>query len=225
MGLKDPIGKNIRIQKMKGTISGVVKNFHFASMRKKIEPAVLYYRADDCYKIYIKTTGADAQKAIAAALTSWKQYNNDSPFSYTFLDDSFNQLYKTEQRTGSLFNVFSAIAIFISCLGLFGLATYSAQVKTREIGIRKVLGSSVAGIIRLLTTEFIVLIAISILIAVPVAYYAMDKWLQDYAYRITITAWIFLMAGFGATAIALLTISIQSVKAALANPVKSLRSE
>ncbi|SEP11708.1 ABC transporter permease [Mucilaginibacter sp. OK283] len=225
MGLKDPIGKNIRIQKMKGTISGVVKDFHFASMRKKIEPAVLYYRADDCYKIYIKTTGANAQKAIAAALTSWKQYNNDSPFSYTFLDDSFNQLYKTEQRTGSLFNVFSAIAIFISCLGLFGLATYSAQVKTREIGIRKVLGSSVAGIIRLLTTEFIVLIAISILIAVPVAYYAMDKWLQDYAYRITITAWIFLMAGFGATAIALLTISIQSVKAALANPVKSLRSE
>ncbi|WP_439697751.1 ABC transporter permease [Mucilaginibacter sp. AW1-7] len=225
MGLKDPIGKNIRIQKMKGTISGVVQDFHFASMRKKIEPAVLYYRADDCYKIYIKTTGANAQKAIAAALTSWKQYNNDSPFSYTFLDDSFNQLYKTEQRTGSLFNVFSAIAIFISCLGLFGLATYSAQVKTREIGIRKVLGSSVAGIIRLLTTEFIVLIAISILIAVPVAYYAMDKWLQDYAYRITITAWIFLMAGFGATAIALLTISIQSVKAALANPVKSLRSE
>lgn len=225
MGLKDPIGKNIRIQKMKGTISGVVKDFHFASMRKKIEPAVLYYRTDDCYKIYIKTTGADAQKAIAAVLASWKQYNNDSPFSYTFLDDSFNQLYKTEQRTGSLFNVFSAIAIFISCLGLFGLATYSAQVKTREIGIRKVLGSSVAGIIRLLATEFVVLIIISICIAVPIAYYAMDKWLQDYAYRITITAWIFLMAGFGATAIALLTISIQSVKAALANPVKSLRSE
>lgn len=225
MGIKDPIGKNIRIQKMKGTITGIVKDFHFASMRKKIEPAVLYYRTEDFYKIYIKTTGADAQKAIAASLASWKQCNGDSPFSYTFLDDSFNQLYKTEQRTGSLFNIFSGIAIFISCLGLFGLATYSAQVKTREIGIRKVLGSSVTGIIRLLATEFIVLIVISILIAVPVAYYAMDKWLQDYAYRITLTAWIFLIAGLGATAIALLTISIQSVKAAIANPVKSLRSE
>jgi len=194
-------------------------------MRKKIEPSVLYYRLNDCYKIYIKTTGAQARKAIAAAQNIWRQYNNDTPFEYTFLDDSFNQLYKTEQRTGSLFSVFSAIAIVISCLGLFGLATYSAQVKTREIGIRKVLGSSITGIIRLLATEFIVLIIISIFIAVPVAYFAMDKWLQDFAYKVNITVWVFLLAGCGATFIALATISVQSIKAALANPVKSLRSE
>jgi putative ABC transport system permease protein len=225
MGLKNPIGKSIRIQKTKGTITGVVKNFHYASMRKKIEPAVIYYRPEYCYKIYVKTTGADAQKAIAAVQRSWKQYNNDTPFAYTFLDDSFNQLYKTEQRTGSLFNVFSAIAIIISCLGLFGLATYSAQVKTREIGIRKVLGSSVTGIIRLLATEFVLLIVIAIFIATPVAWYAMDKWLQDYAYKTSISVWVFLIAGGGATFIALATISVQSLKGALANPVKSLRSE
>ncbi|MDN3547889.1 ABC transporter permease [Mucilaginibacter aquaedulcis] len=225
MGLKNPIGKNIRIQKMRGTITGVVKNFHYASMRKKIEPAVIYYRPEDCYKVYIKTTGTDAPKAIAAVQKSWKQYNNDTPFSYTFLDDSFNQLYKTEQRTGALFNVFSVIAIVISCLGLFGLATYSAQVKTREIGIRKVLGSSVTGIIRLLATEFVLLIVIAIFIATPVAWYAMDKWLQDYAYKTSISIWIFLLAGGSATFLALATISVQSLKAALANPVKSLRSE
>ncbi|WP_419788540.1 ABC transporter permease [Mucilaginibacter sp. SP1R1] len=186
---------------------------------------MLTYNPQNSYVIYIKTSGNDAQKAIAAAKRSWKQYNSDVPFTYSFLDESFDKLYKADERTGGLFNVFSAIAIVISCLGLFGLATYSAQVKTREIGIRKVLGASVTGIIRLLATEFILLIIIAIFIAVPVAWYTMDKWLQDYAYKITITAWVFIFAGAGATFIALATISVQSVKAALANPVKSLRSE
>lgn len=225
MGLKDPVGKNIRIQKIRGTVIGVMKDFHFASMRKKIEPSVLIYNPDNCFRIYIKTTGKDAQKAIAAAQRSWKQYNNDMPLAYSFLDENFDMLYKADERTGSLFNLFSALAIVISCMGLFGLATYSAQVKTREIGIRKVLGSSVTGIVRLLATEFILLIIISIFIAVPVAWYAMDKWLQDYAYKISITAWVFVLAGGGATLIALATISVQSIKAALVNPVKSLRSE
>ncbi|MDR6943212.1 ABC transporter permease [Mucilaginibacter pocheonensis] len=225
MGLKDPVGKRIRIQKTKGTIIGVVKDFHYTTMRKKIEPAVLVYSPENCFRIYIKTTGKDAQKAIAAAQRSWKQYNNDIPLAYSFLDENFSLLYKADERTGSLFNMFSMLAIVISCLGLFGLATYSAQVKTREIGIRKVLGSSVAGIIRLLAAEFIILIIISIFIAVPVAWYATNKWLQDYAYKINVTAWVFLIAGGGATLVALATISIQSVKAALANPVKSLRSE
>jgi putative ABC transport system permease protein len=225
MNLKDPIGKNIRIQKVKGTIIGVVKDFHYASMRKKIEPAVLVYNPNYCYRMYIKTTGHEAQKAIAAAQGVWKQYNGNIPLAYSFLDEGFDQLYRTEQRTGSLFNIFSALAIVISCLGLFGLATYSAQVKTREIGIRKVLGSSVGGIIRLLAADFILLIFLAIFIAVPIAWYAMDKWLQDYAYKIDMSVWIFVIAGAGATLIALATISIQSVKAALANPVKSLRSE
>jgi putative ABC transport system permease protein len=224
MGLKDPVGKRLRIQTINGTIIGVVKDFHFTTIHKKIEPAVFQYKPDYCWRIYIKTTGRDAQKAIAATQAVWKQYNNDVPFNYAFLDESYNKLYTTEQKQGSLFNLFSAITIIISCLGLFGLATYSAQVKTREIGIRKVLGASVAKIISLLATEFMVLIAIAVLIAMPVAWYAMRSWLQDFAYKVTITWWVFLLAGGGATLIALATISIQSIKAALANPVKSLKN-
>ncbi|RYU92437.1 ABC transporter permease [Mucilaginibacter terrigena] len=225
MGLKDPIGKRLRVQTRNGTIIGVVKDFHFTTIHKKIEPAVFQYQPNYCWKVYVKTTGRDAQKAIAAALTTWKQYNNDVPFNYAFLDETYDKLYTTEQKQGSLFNLFATIAIVISCLGLFGLATYSAQVKTREIGIRKVLGASVAKIISLLAAEFMVLIIIAIFIAMPVAWFAMNSWLQDFAYKINIGWVVFLFAGGGATLIALATISIQSVKAALANPVKSLRSE
>lgn len=225
MGIKDPIGKRLRIQTRNGTIIGVVKDFHFTTIHKKIEPAVFQYQPDYCWRAYIKTTGKDAQKAIAATLASWKQYNNDVPFNYAFLDESYNKLYTTEQKQGSLFNLFATIAIVISCLGLFGLATYSAQVKTREIGIRKVLGASVAKIIGLLASEFMVLIIIAIIIAIPIAWFAMNSWLQDFAYKINVGWMVFLFAGGGATLIALATISIQSVKAALANPVKSLRSE
>lgn len=225
MNLKNPIGTNMRIQKTKGTIIGVVKDFHYASMHKKIEPAVLVYSPASCCRIYIKTTGNHAQKAIAASRRSWKQYNNDVPFTYSFLDEDFDQLYKTDQRTGSLFNVFAAIAILISCLGLFGLATYTAQVKTKEIGIRKVLGASVAGIVQLLSKEFIFLVIVAIGIAIPAAWYAMNKWLQDFAYKINIGWSVFLLSGVVAILIALLTISFQAIKAAIANPVKSLRME
>ncbi|MEB0263997.1 FtsX-like permease family protein, partial [Mucilaginibacter sp. 10I4] len=225
MGLKDPIGKRLRIQARNGTIIGVVKDFHFTTIHKKIEPAVFQYQPNYCWKVYVKTTGRDAQQAIAAAIASWKQYNNDVPFNYAFLDDTYTKMYTMEQKQGSLFNLFATIAIVISCLGLFGLATYSAQVKTREIGIRKVLGASVAKIIRLLATEFMVLIIIAIVIAMPIAWFAMNSWLQDFAYKINIGWVVFLFAGGGASLIALATISIQSIKAALANPVKSLRSE
>lgn len=194
-------------------------------MRKKIEPVVFLYDPNSSNRVYIKTTGNDAHKAIAAAQQAWKQYNNKVPFSYAFLDQTFNLLYKTEERTGALFNIFAAVAIIISCLGLFGLATYSAQIKTREIGIRKVLGSSVAGIVKLLAVEFVFLIIIAIVIAAPVAWLAMNNWLQAFAYRINITWWVFVLAGIIAVVIAFVTISFQSIKAAMANPVKSLRSE
>jgi putative ABC transport system permease protein len=226
MGLKAPvIGKRLRVQTKQGTIIGVVKDFNFASVHKKIEPVVFQYNPDYCWRVYIKTTGRDAQKAIAATQVQWKQYNNDVPLNYEFLDESFAKLYTADQKQGSLFTLFSAVAIIISCLGLFGLATYSAQVKTREIGIRKVLGASVAKIIALLATEFMVLIVVALIIAMPIAWFAMNKWLQDYAYKVNIGWVVFLFAGGGATLIALATISIQSIKAALANPVKSLRSE
>ena len=203
----------------------LVKDFHFASMREKIEPAVFYYRPDSYGRLYVKTNGRDAPKAIAALEKVWKKYNADFPFNYTFLDEAFNNLYKSDQRQGLLFNIFAAIAILISCLGLFGLAAYTAQVRTREIGVRKVLGASVAGIIRLLAVDFIRLVFIAIVIAVPVAWYVMNKWLQDFAYKVNIGWTVFFIAGVSAVLIAILTISFQSIKAALANPVKSLRTE
>ncbi|MFD2573035.1 ABC transporter permease [Spirosoma soli] len=223
--IKNPIGKRFRLQKHNGTIVGVVKDFHFASMRQKIEPAIFYYAPEQMYALYVKTTGKNAEQAIAATERSWKQYNADYPFSYTFLNESFNNLYKSEQQSGLLFNVFASIAILISCLGLFGLATYTAQVRTREIGVRKVLGASVTGIIQLLATDFIKLVLIAVIIAVPVAWFTMSRWLEDFAYRIDIQWWIFALAGILALAIALLTVSYQSIRAALMNPVKSLRSE
>ena len=225
LGMKNALGQRFRMFRTKGTIIGVVKDFHFASMKEKIGPAVFYYDARAMGTMYIKTEGRDAPKVIAAAAKQFKQYNGQFPFSYDFLDDEFNSLYQGEQREGTLFNYFAVIAIFISCLGLLGLAAYTAQVRTREIGVRKVLGASVSGIVGLLASDFIRLVFIAIVIAVPVAWYAMNKWLQDYAYRITISWWVFVLAGFIAALVAFITISIQSIKAALANPVKSLRSE
>ncbi|GAB3494817.1 ABC transporter permease [Spirosoma knui] len=223
--LKNPIGKRFRLWNRKGTIIGVVKDFHFASMRQKIEPAIFYYAPEQLNAIYIKTIGKEAEPVLAAAEHSWKQYNADYPFEYFFLDDLFDSLYKSEQQTGTLFNLFASIAILISCLGLFGLATFTAQVRTREIGVRKVLGASVTGILRLLAVDFIKLVIIAIVVAVPIAWYTMSQWLQDFAYKIDIEWWMFVPAGLAALFIALLTISFQSLKAALMNPVKSLRSE
>jgi putative ABC transport system permease protein len=226
MDLKDPVGKQMRVWKNKGTIIGVVKDFHFNSLRQKIEPLVMVYDTKQAWRVYIKTTGKDAPNAIAAAQKVWKQYNSQqTPISYAFLDDEYNSMYNTEQHTASLFNLFSAITITLSCLGLFGLATYTAQVKTREIGIRKVFGASIVRIVALLATEFMLLVIIALFIAVPVSWYAMNKWLLDFAYRTNIQWWLFALAGAGAIMIAFVTISVQSIKAALANPTKSLRNE
>ncbi|HYK47351.1 MAG TPA: ABC transporter permease, partial [Parafilimonas sp.] len=223
-GIKDPIGKNFSLWDLKGTIIGVVNDFNYASLKEAIEPAIFYYNPPN-WRIYIKTTAKDAAQAIAGAQKVWKQFSPDYPFEYSFLDDDFSRMYQADQRTGTLFNVFAAVAILISCLGLFGLATYTAQVKTKEIGIRKVLGATVTNITQLLAKEFIVLVFISFVIAAPVAWFAMNKWLENYAYRVHISWWIFFVTGVLATAIALLTVTVQAIKAAVANPVKSLRTE
>ena len=223
--LTDPIGKKFRLWKTEGTIVGVVKDFHFSSMRHKIQPAIFYCQAKNYGQIYIKTTGKNLRGVIAAAESEWKKYNHGFPFEYNFLDDRFKGLYQSEQRTALLFNIFSGIAIFISCLGLLGLAAYTAQMRRREIGVRKVLGSSVTGILRLLAFDFMKLVVIAIVIATPASWYFMNKWLQDFAYKINIGWLVFVLAGLLAIVIALLTISFQSMKAALANPVKSLRTE
>jgi putative ABC transport system permease protein len=223
--IKNPIGKRFKLWNTEGTIIGVVKDFHYASMRQKIEPAIFHYNPNYMGRIYIKTTGQDAAKAIAAAKDAWTRYNAASPFQYAFLDEAFNSLYKSEEQTGTLFNIFATIAILLSCLGLFGLATYTAQIRRKEIGIRKVLGASLSGIVGLLAQDFIRLVVIGFVLAVPIAWYAMDKWLQDFAYRTNIQWWVFALSGLLAVAIALLTISFQSIKAALTNPLKSLQSE
>ncbi len=223
--LTNPVGKKFRLWKTEGTIIGVVKDFHFSSMRHKIMPAVFYSQQKTYGNIYIKTTGQDLQKTIAAAETEWKTYNTGFPFDYNFMDDAFKRLYRGEERTGILYNIFAAIAIFISCLGLFGLTAYTAQVRTKEIGVRKVLGASTKGIVQLLAKDFIKLVFMAIVLATPIAWYAMNKWLQDFAYRINLSWSFFAVAGIVVIGIALLTISFQSIKAALANPVKSLRTE
>ncbi|HEY8930579.1 MAG TPA: ABC transporter permease [Mucilaginibacter sp.] len=223
-GIKNPIGKRFKYQETEGTIIGITKDFNTASLKERIEPTVIYYEPKG-RNIYVKTTGRNAAKAIAASERLWKQYNPGFPFEYSFMDEQYNNLYKSDQRTGTLFNIFSAIAILISCLGLLGLATYTAQIMTKEIGIRKVLGASAGSILTLISRDFLKLVLLAIIIGSPIAWWLMNKWLQNFVYRIDINWVIFTMAGLIATGIAIATISFQSVKAALANPVKSLRSD
>ncbi|MFI5159863.1 MAG: ABC transporter permease [Sphingobacteriales bacterium] len=225
LGMKNPIGKRFKMAGVNGTIIGVVKDFHFASMKEKIAPSVFWYVPQYFSTIYIKTNGRDAQKAIQTAQNLIKGFDAHFPFHYAFLDDMFNNLYKGEQQEGILFTYFAGIAIFISCLGLLGLAAYTAQVRTREIGVRKVLGASVGNITTMLSADFLKLVIIAIIIASPFAWYAMNKWLQDFAYHINVQWWVFAAAGLLAIVIALGTIGLQAIKAALVNPVKSLRSE
>lgn len=227
MGLKPPyIGTKIGYDgKVDGEIVGVIKDFNFESLKDPIGPLVIRPRM---YKhiLYVRTTAMGAQNAISASEKQFQKYNTDkAPFSYNFIDKSFDAHYKSQQRAGTLFNVFAAIAIFISCLGLFGLATYTAQVKTKEIGIRKVLGASVGGIVRLISKDFLKLVVTAIVIATPVAYWAMNKWLNNFAYKTSIGATTFIAAATLILLIAFGTIGLKAFKAARANPVKSLKTE
>ncbi len=226
MGLKPPyVGQQISLHDRKGTIIGVLEDFNFKSLKEKITPFIFFTFWAYKNVLYVRTTGANAQQAISAVSQQYKKYAGDVPFSYNFLDKSFDDQYKSDQRAGTLFNLFAGIAIFISSLGLFGLATYTAQVKVKEIGIRKVLGASIPGIVSLISKDFLKLVIIAIIIAIPVGWWAMNNWLQGFAYRVNISWWIFALAAFVSLLIALLTISFQAIKAAIANPVESLRAE
>lgn len=225
MGLKPPyVGQPITFHERPGVIIGVMKDFNFQPLKEKITP-ILFFTWWKGNILFIRTTAKDAQQAIAAAERQYKKYAGDLPFSYSFLDKQFEEKYRADQRAGMLFKLFALIAIFISCLGLLGLATYMAQVRTKEIGVRKVLGASIANVVNLLGKDFILLVALAILLAVPAAWYGMNKWLEDFAYRITIRWWMFALAGLLAILIAMATISYQAIKAAVANPVNALRNE
>lgn len=173
----------------------------------------------------IKLKAGNISLGIEKIKALWQKFFPDKPFEYNFLDTVFDQTYKSENKTARLFSLFAGLAILISCMGLLGLVAHVSNVRKKEIGVRKVLGASVSGIIQLLGKEFIVLIIIAWVIAFPLAWWAMSKWLQNFAYRISMDGWVFIAAGLAAFAIALLSISFQAIKAAVANPVKSLRTE
>ncbi len=221
------IGKPFAYAGVKGKIIGVTKDFHFESMHEHIIPLVMVLPVDQGFyrRISVKISGKDIAGGIAQLQSTWKKFLPETPFEYTFLDENFAKLYQAENRQGTLFTTFSCLAIFIACLGLFGLSAFTITQRVKEIGIRKVLGASVTSIVGMISKDFLKLVLIAALIAFPVAWYAMDKWLQDFAYRVNINWWVFAVAGIMALLIALFTIGFQAVKAALANPVKSLRTE
>lgn len=235
LGYAQPIGKTIH--KTGGeqlTIIGVVQDFHYESLRTTIEPVALVINARmlgssvekmSLEAVSFRLNTADIASTLKSMEATWKKTAPGRPFEYTFLSDEFDALYRTEQRIGQLFTFFAIVAILIACLGLFGLSVFAAEQRTKEIGVRKVMGASVTGITTLLARDFLKPVLISILVASPVAWYAMDRWLQDFAYRVDIEWWVFVLSGVLAVAIALATVSFQSIRAALANPVKSLRSE
>ncbi len=226
MGLEDPVGKPVTFHDEPGIIAGVVKDFHFKDMKTAIEPCILFMAPNWGWNtMYVKTTGNDAKKALAAVETLWKQYNGDYEFDYKFMDESFDNLYKSDIRSGKLFNIFAGIAILLSCLGLFGLVTFTAETKVKEIGIRKTLGASVGNIILLISKDFLKLVGISFVVAFPLGWWMMNKWLDNYVYRTSIEWWVFVVAGFAAFAIAAITVCGKSLKAAQENPIKAIRTE
>ncbi len=218
------IGQKISLNDNPGEVIGVVKDFNFKPVQQRIEPLILRYTNRGGF-VVIRTSPANIQQAIAKLKVVFQKVYPDFPFSYGFVDQDLSKLYIAEQQMGKLFNVFSIISIIVSCLGLFGLATFATQKRLKEISVRRVLGASAAGIVAMLAKDFVKPVAAALLIAFPLAWWAMNKWLDSYAYRIHISWWMFALAGIMAIVIAFLTISYQSIKAALTNPVESLRSE
>ncbi len=227
---QDGVGKDFQYGGRKGHVIGVIGDFHFESLHQKIVPIVLenfpVSPTDSRFNsLSVKVGGNNIPGALATVEKTWKKYLPETPYQYTFLDERFDKLYESEQRQGTIFTVFACIAIFIACLGLFGLSAFAITQRIKEIGVRKVLGANVSSIVTLLSKDFLKLVFIAAIIAFPVAWYAMTHWLQDFAYRISIHWWVFLLAAILASIVALVTVSFQAIKAAVANPVESLRAE
>jgi putative ABC transport system permease protein len=233
IGWKDPVGKWMEYPGGNNTrfnVIGVVKNFNVQSLQNAITPFALFHPSSKTYgwgssSIVARIKGGNISNAINQFEESWKLFSTSEPFDYSFLDEAFDAQYRSEQRLGSIFSIFAALSIFIACLGLFGLSAFIAEKRTKEIGVRKVLGASVPNVVVLLSKDFLKLTLLASILAFPVAWYFMNKWLEDFAYRITISWWIFIIAACAALVVALLTISFNAIKAAITNPVKSLRTE
>ena len=240
MDLDDPVGKTlvstdnflnpVAEQQSVYTIIGVVRDFHFQSLHQVISPLFLVHHQRSFSPgvdnlVTVRLSPPDFQRTLQSIEGIWKTFQPETPFRYAFLDQEWADLYEKEMTTRQVFGLFSMLAIFIACLGLLALAAFTAERRTKEIGIRKVLGATTGGIVGLLSRDFLKLVLAAILIASPFAWYAMDKWLQDFAYRIKIEWWVFVLAGAVSIAIAFLTVSFQSIRAALTNPVDSLKSD
>lgn len=216
--------KNNQGEKITYHVIGVVKDFHFKSLHERISPLMMVL-GDNSGSIIIKTKTKDAAGLVASIKKAWTQLSNAALFSYSFMNDDFEAAYSAERKLSLILGIFAGLTIFIACLGLFGLVTFMAEQRTREIGIRKVLGATVPGVVGLLSKDFLKLVLIANVISWPLAWWVMSKWLQDFAYRITISWWVFFLAAIAALLIAVTTVGFQAIKAAIANPVKSLRSE
>jgi len=231
LGYNNPIGKKIYTftndmppQSIAYTVIGVVKDFHFESLRQTIGPLCMRM-ANNSWATVFKVSTTDIKGLLKNIETKWKTMAPGMPFNYQFLDESFDNMYRAEQRIGKIALAFAILTILIACLGLFGLATYMAEQRTKEIGVRKVLGASVSNLVSMLSKDFLKLILVAALLAFPIAWYAMHKWLQDFAFKVNISWWVFILAGVISVSIAILAVSSQAIKAALNNPVKSLRTE
>jgi len=225
MGINDPIGKTFQLWGEQRQIVGILKDFHNQSLYESIQPAIFLLEPNNAGMMFVKLKAGKTEEALFALGSVFKKQLPDIPLHYDFVEEQFAENYKSETLTSTLTYYFAFISILISCLGLFGLATFMTKQRTKEIGIRKVLGASVGGITTLISVDFLKLVGLAIIIASPLAYYLMNDWLEGFAYRINLTWWIFFIAGLLTILIAFATIGFQAAKAALVNPVKSLRTE
>jgi putative ABC transport system permease protein len=226
IGYKDPVGKPFEQWGKKGTIVGVLKDYHIASIQGPIKPLILRNGETEGWgTILVRTEAGKTKQALAVLESVWKSINPDFPFTYSFADEEYNKMYRSEQTISKLSAGFAFLGIFVSCLGLLGLAMFTVEQRTREIGIRKVLGAGAASLLTLISRQFIFLVIIALLIASPIAWWSMNNWLENYAYNVGIEWWIFALAGIGMIAVALITVTFQSIRAVIMNPVKSLRTE
>jgi putative ABC transport system permease protein len=225
LGLKNPVGTSLYKGDQEVKIVGVVKDFHITSLKEEIDPFLLYINPERYFTVAVKVLPNQLSKTVTYIKNQWAKIFSDQKIEYSFMDQTYTQLYSSEEKLAQLITFFSLLAIFVACLGLFGLSVFTTEVRTKEIGVRKVLGATVTGISLMLSKQFIIWILISNLFAWPLAFFAVKKWLQDFAYRIEITWWMFAFAGGIALVIALATVSFQAIKAATANPVETLRYE
>jgi len=228
----DPINKQIErftspTTKQPYTVVGVVKDYHFQSLHQQIEPMMLYYTSPygNFSRLSVRVRPENIQETITFLESTWAQFDTQYPFEYSFVDDQYDALYRTEVRLGKLFSYFTTLAILIGCLGLFGLTSFTTEQRTKEIGIRKVLGASIQGIIYMLVRDFTKWVFLAVVVAWPIGYYVMNKWLNNFAYRANLGVWIFLSSALLALVISIVTVSYQSIKAALANPANSIKHE